>query len=882
MVRKAESTSSLSHAKYLGDFLLKPFHFENLERVFPPFRTPEFQNFNHKQKSDHVNRKLLDLIEKAPKQVFLLIGVLEFIDKINRDGILINYTLSSFEIWLNQFSELSEDENYRVRSKIVGKWIPRNDYQQLFPIGMGKIYPGSHFVTAHASPDLDTTIASFWGWVDAFGARVAEGIHVWNVPGGPPASSIEIALLFYQIFGQKVFEYLAKTRTSLALSSLELMSQRGVVNVQTDQSSLMVDHERAHKAIVLVDNQGYYLGDWRSFDVEDVRQVTMLLNNCLRWFENHLHLNIISLFAKKDLIAKDLLQFVKEQFGLKIRESDPAAEYTDKQKRFLDAFLTRVLKMGEGSETTFAHFATGMRKLGLNDFQECMDRIESLTKSSLFNEKGKLIEDRPEIFHHLEEIIAILHKATQNIREYIERLDVSLKIKNDVFGYLPQVASYRDDVDELKSKMGSYSYLTVTSADEEGKMLPLGVIRARDLQQPILGTVSLRDFCNRDETKIPAYFEIISVIDHHKCVLQTAVPAVVYITDGQSSNTIVAQIAFDINDRYSTNGMSLTEIEAQIKKVQGDISKPSNARILQRLLKRLNAVRGGGETFIDPLREFVEYLHCLYAILDDTDLLTKVSKIDVECVAELLNRMKSLLAKEEVEIIQLDDLTKDRTFVQKAASRILQHPDMFSLYQKIYLAKEQLVDEHLSISVQGKESNVFADTKQQNGCCRVGQTKIFAKNSNSFSKHAAQIREIWVKDAIAFWNERREFDLHLHMISTITGAEDLYSGKNSKYPHLDELWIWIPMNEQSIDHLKLFLDGFRSSPQIQEVKEKIEVELFGPDEKELFKIFHESFLPVQYRISLNSPYTYAIIRYPAGTVNSRKAMISPYLPKLIA
>ena len=46
--------------------------------------------------------------------------------------------------------------------------------------------------------------------------------------------------------------------------------------------------------------------------------------------------------------------------------------------------------------------------------------------------------------------------------------------------------------------------------------------------------------------------------------------------------------------------------------------------------------------FIHPAREFREYLCFLHAILDDTDLLTKVSSRDLECVAQFLNRLKSL------------------------------------------------------------------------------------------------------------------------------------------------------------------------------------------------------------------------------------------------
>ncbi len=61
----------------------------------------------------------------------------------------------------------------------------------------------------------------------------------------------------------------------------------------------------------------------------------------------------------------------------------------------------------------------------------------------------------------------------------------------------------------------------MTITDKEGKLIPLGVVHSHDLHQTILGTVTLRDFCNREETKIPSYFEVISVIDHHKSNLQT-------------------------------------------------------------------------------------------------------------------------------------------------------------------------------------------------------------------------------------------------------------------------------------------------------------------------------------------------------------------------
>jgi len=886
MSENKKTQRPISKAKHLGDFVLSPFHFEGLDQVVAPFLEASYSALNHKQKSEKVNRALLELIQEAPEGMFLLVAVLEYIDLIQKDDLLINYTFASFELWLNQFSGLSEEENYEIRTKIVGKGVPRDEYQLLFPIGMGKRHPGSHFVTAHASPDLDTTVASFWGWVDAFAAQVAQGVHIWNVPGGPPETSIEVTLLFQHIFGQNVFKHLAKARSTLGLSSLELMSQRGVLKQKTDQSSLSIDHERTQKAVILIDEEGYYLGDWRSIDVEGVRQVILIVNNALRWLENHLHIKIISLFAKKVLTLKDIAPFVEEVLKIQIGESGTTEELTEKQKRHMEGYLSKVLKVEKGMEASLSEFAEAMKGHGLYDFTDFLDRIQSLSDSGLFDEKGNLIENRSKIFHHLEEIIAVLDRAIHSFRLYTERLKVALDIKTQVFGYLPQVVSYRADVSELKSKMGNYPYLTVTSTDEEGKMIPLGVIRSRELQQPILGTVTLRDFCNRDETKIPSYFEVISVIDHHKSVLNTSSAPVAYISDAQSSNAVVAELAFTINDKYSTGGMSLAEIEEQLKGIdRGSPTKKEN-RILRRLLQRWSIAseqqRDPGRYFIDPLREFIEYLHFLYAIIDDTDLLTKVSRRDVECVAHLLNRLKSLMEGKEVEIIDFDDIEQSETFVHSAASRILQHPDMYSLYRKIYLAKEQLIEENFALEAAEKESDLFVDTKIQNGCCRVGQMKMFAKNYKAFTEHEDSLRQHWANKALEFYVDRREVDMHLQMVSTIAGADDLYAGSESSYSHKDQLWIWVPMTDLSIEHLKQFLNEFRSSPQIVRYQEEIEVTLLGKEAKELQKIFKESFLSVSHhRKDEEGVVSMAVISYPAGAVNSRKAMVSPYLPNLI-
>lgn len=863
----------------LGDYRWKLSSFASLDEVFKDFHSQSFSSLGEKQKLERISRSLLLLIEKEKTPCFLLGATLAFLDRVAKENILDGYTFAQFELWLNQFSLLSVEENYLIRAKIAGKFVPREEYQVLFPIGMGKMFPGSHYVTAHSSPDLDTTIASFWGWVDAFAARVGDGIHLWNVPGGPPSSQVEIDFLFYQLLGKSCFDFLAKTRSSLALSGMDLVSQRGVVKKSMEESTLSIDHERNQNAVMLVDEQGYYLGDWRTIDVEGVRQVVMLLNNCLRWFASHLHIQLVSLFARDSLSQKDVSVFCHAIFSAKIQDAEPVRDFTAKQKAHVEAYMTRVLKVSHGLQSTFKEFAEAMQALSIFAFAEFVQLMESLPSSALFDSSGMIVENRPKIFHQMEQVIKGLEKAIQSVRTYVDRLSIASQIKTEVFGYLPHFVSYRAEVEEIRSKMGSYPYLTVTTADKEGNLTALGVIHAVDIHKSILGTVSLRDFCNREETKIPSYLEVISVIDHHKSALTTVSAPNAFICDAQSSNALVAEKAFVINDKYSCGASGASPIQMQIKSWDSSLDAPGAKRIMQRLLQKAIVLQEKKEHFIDAKREFLEYLHCLYAILDDTDLLSKVSYRDVECVASLLNRMKTLTLGEETEIIALDDIARDASFAPKAAKRILQNADMYSLYKKIYYCKEESVEHHMRLCIKGEESSIFADTKEQNGCCRVGQTKLFSKNVAFFETHAEEIRALWYADAKRYYEEHAEVDLHMHMISTIPGAEEVYAGTEGDYKHKDELWIWIPSTEQAVEHVKIFLNAFRSVPQV--VSQPMEIEYLGDNAKVLEQIFAESFSEVkQIKTKRKIPVPVAVLKFKAGLINSRKAMISPYLPKL--
>jgi len=125
-----------------------------------------------------------------------------------------------------------------------------------------------------------------------------------------------------------------------------------VVKKLMDESILNIDHERQQNAVILVDEWGYYLGDWRNFDVEGVRQVMGLLNQCLRWFEHTLHLRLVALFAQEKVMQEAYRTFVRSVFLIKLQECAPAQKFSSKQKRQIEAYLMRVLQVPEGLSCT--------------------------------------------------------------------------------------------------------------------------------------------------------------------------------------------------------------------------------------------------------------------------------------------------------------------------------------------------------------------------------------------------------------------------------------------------------------------------------------------------------------------------------------------------
>lgn len=877
---KNPDSSSLATSK-LGGHEVASSVFPQLDATFKQFHSAEFGALDSRKRFRKVNQILVKLVLEAPEPAFLLAAVMQYIDRVNSEGLLReSYRFAEFEFWLNNFSELSEADNYRIRAKISGKYIPRDEYQCFFPIGMGKRYVGTHFVSAHISPDVDTTVASFMGWLDAFSARVGDALHIWSLPGGAPES--HITRIMQDFFGKGLFNNVVRASGNLTLTAMDLLTQSEMEKTNPEALTTVLDHGPDTKAIVAIDDAGHYVGDWRSSDVEPARLVSIHFSSCLRWFEKNLHSTLIALFSQPKPTLKDVPPFLTALFDARIYDCEPVLDLSEVHRRHLNDYLLYILGVKQGLNGTFSQLSEALYELGIDQFADFKQKLEGLTSSGLFDQQGNLKEERPKIFHYLHQILQGLAEAIQVVRTYIDRLDVMMAVKFKVLGIHPQYVTLRSDVEEVRVKMKNNTYLTVAVPASTGKWFPVGTVRASDLRMPLLGTVTLRDFCNLEEIKMASYLEVISVIDHHKTSLKTSSPPLAIIGDAQSCNVLIAELAFRLNDRFSLGGMDATTIRSEGQKLAAEPLTLPNTRLHQRNLLKQIAVQDKGEYWIHPLREYTEYLCFLYAILDDTDLLSKVSSRDVECVAQLLNRIKSLSVGQTVEIISLDDIPRDRHFAKKAAERILQNEDMYSLYKKIYDIKELEVEGNLNLCAEGQPSNIFSDTKVQNRCCRVGQVKLFSSNWPLFNERIDAFRKMWLEEARAIYAENPEVDLHILLVSTITGAEEVYSGTAGKYNHKDQMWIWIPTTQLATEHLSSFLNAFGNAPEVASIG--IEVESIGSNADEFDEIFSRNFgvFPRKIADKRSKEFPIAVLRYNAGMLNSRKSMITPYIPRLIS
>jgi hypothetical protein len=821
------------------------------------FSDPAFLELPERKKFRAVSEFLIREIDRAPHQSFLLGRIIDIITAINDLQVLREpYLFSHFEFWLNHFSDKTPEQIRLIRGKITGKYIPRESYQSFFPVGNGKYFSGSHFVIAHLSPDVDTTIASFLIWLEAFSAPVSKGLHYWNVPGSLPTSPVMSVMK--QKLGEEIFDVVMKKKAIITLTAEDLLTQEGFIKSSGDTSISSLDHGLAEKAIILVDKEGRYIGDWRASDVEGVRQIIVLIKGALKSFENDFLIGLTRLLGQQTITEQDLNQFIQNTFNDPFGHKDLSIKEND----WLDKWLKIVAQCPKGIETSFQSFFEQENIAALSNLKNETESVVLKVIRSINS------IDRPALFKSIEKLITQLNEGMFVARESIEKLSSAIAIKMEVLGFFPHTLNLSSDIDEIRLKMKHYDYLTVVIKGDNG-LFPVGIVRDKDVRISPLGTASFCDFSNFEEVKLPSYLSVISIIDHHKSDFKTDQPTFTLIADTQSCNVLVAENLFKINERYSLGPLTLEENEALLKSLP---STNENIGKIESLLKTKAAHERRGDSFIHPDREKLDYLLALYAILDDTDLLTKVTPRDVNVVRELINRLYSLERHELLDLVQFDEIPFDEHYASLAAEKILQLPEMYELYQHILTLMETETEELLAKAEKGQIDDLFKDTKEQNGLAQVGQIKMFAQNFQHFDKIESLIRQKWSEKCSQVHQSSPDIDLFIMMVSTIPAAVTV---TEENHIHYDQLWFWIPPKGEG--HLTAFLNAFQTAAN------DIDFELvLINDEGELKHLFEHNFKTVN-KIETkkeNISSKAAVLRFKPGAINSRKAMISPFLPRL--
>jgi hypothetical protein len=261
----------------IGDIKFAKKSFTRTKQIIKDFGNQEFLAKSSIERNIIVNQTLLSLISEQSKGSYVLPEMIDFMERVSVEKTLDgNYNQTAFERWLNQHSGLSYEENREIRGKIVGKYIPRDEFQKYFPIGHNKVYKNSHVVTAHNPPDLDSTTASFIGWMDAFACRVGGAMTIWNLPQGMPGPVI--SKLFNDIFSEAVFTRLAKDKVMISPVAMDLVRQNRLIRVSSESNIRDFHHKRHENHIILVDPDGLLQVSWLSWVMGDVDDFNFFLS----------------------------------------------------------------------------------------------------------------------------------------------------------------------------------------------------------------------------------------------------------------------------------------------------------------------------------------------------------------------------------------------------------------------------------------------------------------------------------------------------------------------------------------------------------------------------------------------------------------------------
>lgn len=165
----------------------------------------------------------------------------------------------------------------------------------------------------------------------------------------------------------------------------------------------------------------------------------------------------------------------------------------------------------------------------------------------------------------------------------------------------------------------------------------------------------------------------------------------------------------------------------------------------------------------------------------------------------------------------------------------------------------------------------------------MGQFKLYPVNYSGLKKHRDALQKAFIDESRKVSQRKPEVDLHLFMVSTLTGLEGTIEHKDSKTVHHDEIWLFIPKNQDAgMTHLRSFCNNFGASTGAQKSVKKVRIQGKNEFFEDLVATTLEPLLKVPVELEKgDNENPLIILEVTPGSMNSRKAMITPFLPKLV-
>ncbi len=727
-----------------------------------------------------VNNRLYKFIDDAEPPIFLLPYILHFIEKVTE--ILPTYNLFSFEFWLANYyrpkgKKVSLDEELLIRGKIMGLHVDRMSYGEFFPLKQNSFCKGPLFVCSHQKPDVDTTVGAFNVFLYSFAAKVSADHHYWHLPSGLPEAT-EIGILFSKVFNQVFERAIPIVDDRIVLRAVDLLSSDDVEKRTLQDESLIGQQDRH---VVVIENSGVedslvasdiFLGDWQSEDVDQVQYILHQWELILASFQTEVTQEFIKLFNSSNPLSKDKIregiQKITERSVLSCEFANSMGDL-GKIKKFID------LVLGIKNIQPILSDLGDYTSLG-SSFEKCYDNhLQTDVCSDLFSVVTEVIE----------QLFRFFNLAKKNL----SLLRISFRTKKKVLERDSSVASYASSVDEMIALIKEKRSLTVVYRDSVAKKSNfLGVINNSVLHDDCHASMVWVDFSSKAEVNFEDKIELLAVIDHHKSSFKTKQPIEITASATQSCNTLIAEKAFRLHDGVIGTECDIKDIDQKISSLSHNTQEGS--RCLRRYLKKKEiAYNNDREKYwIHKEKKFLEMYQYTYAILDDTDLLQKCTKRDLIVLASLLNRMKSIMLKREVETVNFDGIDVGDSSLEKMKKRLLENEDLKSIYSKNLIKKEELYERFIRETVAGKNDSLFNDSKLIDRYALVSQFKYLPENRLLIEEKNPQIIKRWEEYFLERYdNSQKEHNLAILMMTSLKSIQEIEGKRIDSFEFNDEI-----------------------------------------------------------------------------------------------